>query len=308
MDPDERVEALVAPLRADVVSGASAVARTAAEVIRRAAVRASAGSLEELRWGLGRVSRRVLDAQPSMAPLVQLVRDVLDAVDAADSVEAGRLAAANAADAFRAGLETRAEAVAASAADLLPAGGRIATVSSSSTVRAALLRDPRSVAAVVCFEGRPMNEGRTLASQLAEGGLDVTYAVDAAMHGLIPSCDALLMGADSIGDMGVVNKIGSAGATLAAVRVGVPVYVLADETKILPRGFPQTVEDDRPGKEVWDAPRGVKVWNRYFEAMPLEHVTGVVTENAVLSPKKLERMRAGIEFPEVLRRWAAGRG
>jgi len=39
----------------------------------------------------------------------------------------------------------------------------------------------------------------------------------------------------------VVNKIGSAMIAQAAVAAGVPVYVLADEKKILPRHFPQVL-------------------------------------------------------------------
>ena len=152
-----------------------------------------------------------------------------------------------------------------------------------------------------------MSEGKALASELARHGIDVTYAVDAATQSLVPECDVLLMGADSIGDLGVVNKIGSASAALAASRAGVPVYVLADETKMLPRGFPQRVEDDRPPGEVWADAGRVKVWNRYFEAVPMEAVTGVVTENAVLSPHELQRMRRKLAFPEPLRRWAEGR-
>lgn len=308
MDPDERVEALVAPLRADTVSGASEVARTAAEIVRRAAEHASAGSLEELRRSLAEVLKRVLQAQPSMAPLVTLARDVLAALEGAASAEDGRLAVAQQAERFASGLEDRAEAVAARAAGLLPAGGRIATFSSSSTVRAALLVEPGSVGSVVCFEGRPMREGRALAERLAEEGIDVTYAVDAAARSLVRECDALLMGADSIGDLGVVNKIGSASAASAASRAGLPVYILADETKILPPGFAQTVEDDRPGSEVWEgAPEGVTVWNRYFEVVPPGAITCVVTENALLSPMEVERVRTAIELPDALRRWAAGR-
>ncbi|HSH74262.1 MAG TPA: hypothetical protein VLA09_01045 [Longimicrobiales bacterium] len=81
MDTAERLDALVAPLRADVVSGAGAIAKTAAEIMRRAAIRSPAGSLEELRWVLGEASRKVLEAQPAMAPLVLLVRRVLAALE-----------------------------------------------------------------------------------------------------------------------------------------------------------------------------------------------------------------------------------
>ena len=335
-DSDGRLLALVAPLRSDVVSGAATVAKTAAEVMRRAAIRLPAGSLEELRWGLGEAAKRVLDAQPAMAPLVLLVRSVLAAAELAEGVENGRHAAASAAEEFRARLEQRSRAVSEQAAAVLRGRRTVATISQSSTVRAALLMevrggvpgdlpggvaggtpagvprgapaadDPRS-RTVVCFESRPMREGRELATSLAAEGVQVTFAVDAAAASLVPSCDVVLMGTDSIGDRGVVNKIGSAALAQAAARHGVPVYVLADESKLLPHGFPQTVDDDRPGEEVWRPQPRVRVWNRYFEVVPLEDVTGVVTEAGVLDAAGLERVRARIELPEALRRWAEGR-
>lgn len=307
-DSEGRLQALVAPLRSDVVSGAATVAKTAAEVMRRAAIRLPAGSIEELRSRLGEAGGRVLDAQPVMAPLVLLVRNVLAAAEAAGSLEEGRHAAASAAEDFRAGLDNRARAVAEQAAQVLRGRTTIATTSSSSTVRAALLLgdDARS-RTIVCFESRPMREGRDLAGALAEAGVQVVFAVDAAAHSLVPSCHVVLMGTDSIGDRGVVNKIGSAALAQAAARHGVPVYVLADESKILPVGFPQTVEDDRPGEEVWAPRPRVRVWNRYFEVVPMEDVAGVVTEAGVLDAAGLERARRAIEFPEALRGWAEGR-
>lgn len=281
------------------------MARTAADVMRRAAVRVQAGSLEELRWGLGAIALQVLDAQPSMAPLVRLLGDVLAAVEGADTVEHGRHAAANAAEEFREGLDERAGAVARHAADILPAQGMVATISSSSTVKGALLaaRPER----VLCFESRPMEEGRAFAESLVKEGLAVTFAVDAAAYSLVAQCSAVVLGADSLGDRGIVNKIGSAALAHAAAAAGVPLHVLCDETKVLPAGFPQVVEDDRPGREVWDAPAGMTVWNRYFEVIPLELVNGVVTEEGVLVPEELEAIRAAIPFPDFLRRWAEGR-
>jgi len=308
MDSEERLQALVAPLRSDVVSGAATVAKTAAEVMRRAAIRLPAGSLEELRWGLGEASRLVLESQPAMAPLVLLVRNVLAAVGTAARVEDGRHAAARAAEEFRAGLETRVRAVAERAVEALAGRRRVATISSSSTVLAALsVGGEARTRAVVCFESRPMREGRALAEALANEGIQVTFAVDAAVASLVPACDVVLMGSDSIGDRGVANKIGSASLALAAMEANVPVYVLADSSKILPRGFPQRVEDDRPGAEVWESPGGVSVWNRYFELLPLDHVTAVVTEWGTLSAEELEARRSRMEFPEALRRWAAAR-
>ena len=308
MDPDQRLDALVAPLRADLVSGASVVGRMAADVLSRAAIRVQAGSLEEYGRELGEVSEKILDAQPAMAPLVTLVRDVLAAVEAAEDLEAARHGTARTAEAFRSGLESRTESVAARAAPLLPSGGTVATISSSSTVHATLTHErARGLEQVICLESRPMQEGEMLATALAKEGVAVTFAVDAAASILMVECDTVLLGADSIGDLGVVNKIGSAGLVDAAVRHEVPVVVVSDETKILPTGFPQHLADDRPAEEVWKAPAGVRVWNRYFEPFELELVTAVVTESAALTPPEVEELRAGIVLPHGLRAWADAR-
>ncbi len=308
MDTDQPLDDLVAPLRADVLSGASAVGKIAAEVLRRAAIRVRAGSLEEYRWALGDVATRVLDAQPAMAPLVTLVRDVLAAVEASENLEAGRHAAARTAEAFRSGLQARTEAVAALAAPLLPLGGTVVTTSSSATVLATLTHEGATgIERVICLESRPLREGESLATALAKAGVAVTFAVDAAASILMAECDMVLLGADSIGDLGVVNKIGSAGLVAAAVAHAVPVVVVSDETKILPRGFPQHLADDRSAEEVWHAPAGVRVWNRYFEPFALELVTQVVTESAVLTPPEVDELRVGIVLPDGLRAWAGTR-
>ena len=222
MDPSPRLDALVAPLRADVVSGAAVVARMACEVMRRAAGRIEAGTPEEVRAGLAQVGLLVLDAQPAMAPLVALVRDILDAVEGAADAAGARDAARSAADAFRAGLETRAQVVAARAAAVLPSEGAILTLSSSSTVRGALLHGAgRRTGRVVVLESRPMQEGHLLAAALGKAGIPVTVAVDAAVATLVPRCAMVLLGADSVGDLGVVNKVGSLAAAEAARRAAI---------------------------------------------------------------------------------------
>lgn len=308
MDPSHRLAALVAPLRADVVSGAAVVARMACEVVRRAAAQLEAESAGDVRMGLSQVGVMMLEAQPAMAPLVALVRDVLDAVDASSDAQGARDAATRAADAFRAGLETRAQVVAAQTAALIPPDGMVLTLSSSSTVRSALTYGAhRRTGRVVVLESRPMQEGHLTASALARAGIPVTVAVDAAAAWFASRCAVVLLGADSVGDLGVVNKLGSVAAAQAARRAGVPVVVATDETKILPPGFPQHLSDDRPPEEVLRPPPGVRVWNRYFEAIPLEDVTSLVTESATMDPGAVERHRKGIRVPDVVQDWARRR-
>jgi translation initiation factor eIF-2B subunit delta len=279
----------------------------AAEVVRRAAGRVPAESVPELRAALAEVGILALDAQPAMAPLAALVREVLDATDGASDVDSGRIAARKACDAFREGLETRAQVVASRVSGLLPEQGDILTLSSSSTVRGALLHHAkRRQGRVIVLESRPMQEGRMMAAALARAGVPVLFAVDAAAATLVTGCGVLLLGADSVGDLGIVNKLGSLGAAQAASAAGVPVLVATDETKILPPGFPQRVADERPSEEVWRAPANVRIWNRYFEAVPLDIVSSIITESATLTPAGVEDFRRAIRVPDEIRAWAVG--
>ena len=303
---DMNLDALVAPLRADVVSGAAVVARAAAAALRRGAIHLPANDLPELQRGLEDLGLRVLDAQPAMAPLVELVERVLKAAGSAKTLGAARGAAAAAAESFRGELEARGTRVAQRLAKDLPEGARILTLSSSSTVRTGLLEaGPRGIS-VVCLEGRPMNEGHALARTLAQAGIPVTLAVDAAGPTLVRDVDLVLIGADSLGDGGIVNKIGSLGLAREAAEQGTPVWVAADRSKWLPPGFPQPVDDDRPAEEVWRGARGVAVWNRYFETLPAKLVDRVVSDTGTFTPEELDEARRALRVTPVLEAWASG--
>ncbi len=309
MDPSPHPHSLVAPLRAEVLSGASVVARMAADALLRSVDGLPGETVPELRAAVADLCLRMLDAQPAMAPLVALAAEALHALEGAGDVPSARTAVRGAARAFREGLDSRARSLAERTASLLPEDVVVLTLSSSSSVRDTLLRRAREgrVEAFV-LESRPLQEGHRLAAELARAGVPVTVAVDAAATTLVRRATAVLMGADSVGDAGVVNKLGSAGLAHAAARAGVPVLVSTDGTKILPPGFPQYVADDRPAEEVVRAPAGVKVWNRYFEAVALEDVTLVVTEAGAFSPGELAGHREGMRVPAEVRAWAEQRG
>ncbi|HSM03421.1 MAG TPA: hypothetical protein VK858_02320 [Longimicrobiales bacterium] len=300
------LDALVAPLRADVVSGAAVVGRAAAAAMRRGAIHLPAETPQGLCEALEGLAVRVMDAQPAMAPLVELITSVLAAAGRAETLESARGAAAAEAEAFRGRLEERGFEVAHRLAKAAPKGATLLTLSSSSTVRTGLLEARDRNIRVIVLEGRPMYEGHALARTLAQAGIPVTLAVDAAGASLVGSADVLVMGADSVGDQGVVNKIGSLALAREAKLRGVPVWVAADRSKWLPRGFPQPVDDDRPAEEVWRGARGVTVWNRYFELLPYDLVDQVVTDAGTFSPAELDSAREKLEVAAVLERWARG--
>lgn len=302
------LDALVAPLRAEVVSGAAVVGRTAAEVMRRVAVRGPAADVDELRELLGQAAVRILDAQPAMAPLVTLASRVLTSVEDTDELADARREAARTAEAFRGEVEQAIGRAASRAARMLADGGRVVTLSSSTTVRAAVLEAARSATLeVVCLESRPAGEGQSQARALAAGGVPVVFAVDAAAESLLDGARCVLLGADSLGDRGVVNKIGSTALARAARARNVAVWVLADTTKLLPPGFPQPLGDDRPTDEVWRAPGGVQIWNRYFEIVADEFVDRFVLEQGARSSAELQALRRELHVPRELAAWAGWR-
>jgi ribose 1,5-bisphosphate isomerase len=291
------------PLHDDNRRGAAEIARLAAASLRAAAVGSPAADAASLRAELLDLARSLMAAQPAMAPLFTLAAAVAAALPARGDAATARAAALTALDAFCARLEHAHRQVVARAQGLIPPGARVLTVSASSTVRATLLEASRRRAVeALCLEGRPNLEGRALAAQLAAGGVRVRAAVDAAAAALVADCDLVLVGADSIGDAGIVNKIGTRAAALSARDAGVPFFVLADWSKVLPRGAPQPLDEDRPADELWDgAPPGIRVWNRYFEATPTALCTGIVSDSGLCGPADLEQRRARLRLPPELR-------
>ncbi|MFO8175213.1 MAG: translation initiation factor eIF-2B [Gemmatimonadota bacterium] len=302
------IDALVAPLRADVVSGASVIGRTAADVVRRAVHRSAAQDTDQLREMLANLCIRILEAQPAMAPLVTMTSNVLEAADPDLELAESRTRVLDALSSFKEGLDLSARRVADRAGALLSRNASVLTLSFSSTVASALTRfGPERHVHVICLEARPISEGQRLARELARAGLEVTFAVDAAAGTLAREADLVFLGADSLGDRGVVNKVGSLPLALAAREAGVPIYVLLGGTKLLPPGFPQTIADDRPEDEVWKGRQGIRIWNRYFEVIPLDLITEIVTEEGSLDPTEIQNLRSRIPVPSELRAWASAR-
>jgi translation initiation factor 2B subunit (eIF-2B alpha/beta/delta family) len=222
----------------------------------------------------------------------QLAARALDVVDAGlnrgETPPAMRNHLAQSCAAERADLEgARAAVVRTAAALLTERGAWIATLSSSTTVRAALLelqgrdRGPR----VLVGEGRPLLHGRALASALGLAGVPTWLVVDAALPMLLSQAAALWLGADALTDHGAIVAVGGFAVALAAREHSVPVYVLAPRRKFLPGTTAALQIEERPPAEVWDAPpAGVRPRNVHAEIVPLELLRGVVVEDGVLGP------------------------
>jgi translation initiation factor 2B subunit (eIF-2B alpha/beta/delta family) len=137
---------------------------------------------------------------------------------------------------------------------------------------------------VSCSESRPALEGRRLAAELVAAGIPVTYFSDAAVAQALDTADVVLVGADAIAATWFLNKTGTRMLAAAATQQGVPVYVVASRDKFVGREMAErlVIRSGEPA-EVWDSPpQGVDVRNPYFELIPLDLVTAVISDVGIL--------------------------
>lgn len=157
-----------------------------------------------------------------------------------------------------------------------PEYSNICTLSYSSTV----IRSLYDIYAVHVMESRPLMEGRKTAERLVEKGVKTHVWTDASMSKALYNSDAVVLGADSVTVRGFINKIGSYPLTLSAMEKGMPVYVVCDTSKLLPRGLPISHSELHDENEVWETNLPIKIHNDYFELTPWMDVK-LVTENGL---------------------------
>ena len=297
------VQAQIGELADDHTSGAVEIATRAASVLLLFAAEAEAEDEHSFQRQLAAAGKALIQAQPSMAPLFNLVNSVVAGVQGARDLEAARKLVRTTSEAFRAELGRRSEMIAQRTLSLLPEGCTVLTHSRSSTVLAALqlAANRGRLAEVVCTESRPSYEGRTVAATLAREGIRTTLITDSAAAHFMGRVNLVMVGADSVSEDGLVNKMGTYAIALAARDQGVPLYALCGTEKLLPIDYPYFRIAPQDPQEVWpEHPQGVEVLNLYFDVTPLRYVSGVVTEQGVLTPGELQDIVGQLKIHEML--------
>jgi translation initiation factor 2B subunit (eIF-2B alpha/beta/delta family) len=256
----------IARLAADRQSGASEILAEAIAILRAT----PEGELAD-------VARALRAAQPSMAPLWNATAAALHGELERFAQRAARAPAA----------------IARFAADLLVTGAppdrplAIVTISYSGTVAHALeaLAANRPLR-VACAEGRPALEGQRMAARLAAAGIPITFYTDAAIGVALADASAVLIGADAVAPAWFLNKVGTRMLAAAAQQQGVPTYVLAGRDKFLTaEASAQLSIRSGAAEEVWpEIQSGITTLNPYFEQIPLELTSAVITDVGALSP------------------------
>ncbi|MBN1254950.1 MAG: translation initiation factor eIF-2B [Deltaproteobacteria bacterium] len=282
-------EHILRKIREDNRSGAAQLAQKGAQLLLDCLKIEKA---EEI-WALGKA---LIDAQPSMAPLVNLVNCLFAAINALEDPQAIREQGTAAVQKFLDNLITGPEKIKDHLLPILNGKKKVITHSYSSTC-VEVLSNTKGIE-VICPESRPLLEGLTTAKELGAKGIRVWIVVDSAAPSLMGECDAVIVGADAITPDGVVNKIGTYALALAARDNRVPFYALAGTEKFLPPPFVQALRiDEKDPKEVTQEaiPNSV-VENRYFDITPLDLITGVVTQEGMVPGKEVRKHLEGIKI------------
>jgi len=299
-----QIAALVRPIEEDLLSGAAEISLRAITIFQAVLNLDTTTEVNLLRATLIETAQALLSAQPAMAPLFQLCNQVLSSAEKAKSADTLRIDCLKTLTAYEKKLCDDVAKIAEHVLDVIPPGELIFAYSFSSTVVSCLLsaRARGRYFRVVCTESMPSMEGRKLASQLAQGKIEVIYTYDTAMGLVLPNCSVAFMGCDCVGAPGLVNKAGSLLLALACKDMGIPLYCLASTDKFVSedRLF-QFENHERPGSEVWrDAPEGVRVLNRQFELIPVNYISGIITEKGMIHENQVEEQIALSRVHEAL--------
>jgi translation initiation factor eIF-2B subunit delta len=292
--PLARFPSALQEIRADNCSGAAPLAQKGAKLLLDALER---GRGEEIR-SLGKA---LVDAQPAMAPMANLVKHLFHAIESIQDPQTIREKGRAAVQGFLEGLLTGPEKIKTYALALLQGKRRVMTLSYSSTVVGVLVL--AQGIEVICPESRPLCEGLQTAKELGAKGIRVKVVADFAALSLVKESDLVMVGADAITPEGIVNKIGTYGLALAAREKKIPFYVLAGKEKFLPPPFSKTLRiEKRDPTEITREiiPHG-RVENVYFDLTPLDLITGVITQQGVIAGAEVRKLLEGMAISEGLK-------
>jgi translation initiation factor 2B subunit (eIF-2B alpha/beta/delta family) len=155
----------------------------------------------------------------------------------------------------------------------------VLTHSASATVREALLYTPP--AQVVCTVTAPHGEGRGLAQELADAGIDVELVPDAEAVQRVADASLLLFGADAVyQDGSLLNKRGTQALAEEATSVGVPTVIACEVIKLAPVDAPIDLSDELGS----------------FDLTAPEHIDEIVTEEGAYLSDGLGELVARTPF------------
>jgi translation initiation factor eIF-2B subunit delta len=304
---DRHAQAILQEIRTDVHSGATEITRKAVSCLL-AFTDELHPTPAKFRRDLMGIGRSLVAAQPKMASLFNLINHTFLAVEPLpDSASLPNLqkATQEAATNFQRVSDAALQAIAQHGQGLITSSCTVFVHSSSNTVAGILrqaVRQNKAVNAIVT-ESRPHCEGREMARFLGQQGISTKLILDAAIAQYVKQADVILMGVDRIMEDSFINKVGTLAVVMAAKLEQVPVYLACGSSKFLSASLTPPEDVSRRAEEsTHEEWQNVELVYSFFEEIPTSYVTGVISEEGILSMNALtKRFRAYRVCQELLR-------
>lgn len=291
---------LIDQIKNDKIHGADWLSNAALSVIATASLKEPAQTVDDLHEILWSYAIEISGCRPSMAPLVNKLGILFSKLDAIDDIREYRTRTTEIVGTL---LEESSIAKTKMIEHMKPIAHDVETVftySYSDTVKQTIIG--LGVENVIVTESRPGNEGIRLAKELADEGVNVLTGVDGMVYMYMKSADMVLVGADSIQhDGSFINKVGTKMLGQAAKEHGKPLYVLCDTMKFNVLNYlGQEIElEEMDPEEVVEPSHNLRVRNIYFEVIPPDLVTAIISEEGIMESfdikRKMEELRKLVE-------------
>ncbi len=235
-------------------------------------------------------------AQPSMAPMLNLVNQLLLAVENSwDEVE-------KIINLLRKKHETSLKRIVELSKEYFSPFNCIATVSYSSTVIEVLksLSSSRKLKFIIS-EGIPGEHGVRTAKTL-KNYAEIILCSDAFAPTYVKEADVFITGADAVKKESVINGCGTYPMALACKEAGIPYFVLSDTQKLLHDKLAVYHTIDRITYEK----EQMLVLHALFDETPLRYATGMITEEGIFTPNKIKEKIENIKISSLIKEIAEG--
>lgn len=301
----EMIEAILREIREDRTTGAVELVKKGVDAIALFITHFK-GEAPVFLGELARISKVLIECQPSMAPFFNLANVLLLAAEGHEDIETMKRSTKEAIRAFVLYLQSSGDRISKIARSLIPERSRVLTHSYSSTVLRTLIDAKREGKQfeVICTESRPNFEGLQMARRLSEAEINVQVQVDLAAFYTVKDVDLVMVGADCLTPFGLVNKVGTYALALAAKEKNVYFYALCGTEKLLGAGMAKKFRIlKKDAKEVWaEPPERVVVLNFYYDTTPLDLLTAIFTEEGMMRGidilRRFQKMKVSEHFPQ----------
>lgn len=146
---------------------------------------------------------------------------------------------------------------------------------------------------VATVETQPFHEGRRMAEELAEYGIQIQHYLDNGFRPGLRKSDFVLLGAEAMTDRGAILRVGAGLIAEIARMHKLPVYICVNGWKYK-KGY--TVNNKDIITPWRDHSKNVSTATEVVERLPYQYIKGVICEFGILKPEEF-LLRIKKEYP-----------